>query len=333
MPRARSRARAPASTLASAAPPPSPARTSPRTRAPGAATSPFSPASHLATFSELSAHPDVAYLADSQYIHSGYRHRRGVCASLRSLCELHNETANVCTHLGGALVALFALGALLVGGARALSGLEAGADARAPPEWPLAVFLCGAATCLGLSATYHLFAPLGRAPSRVLQRLDYAGISALIFTSNVPPIMYVFACQPALAAAYIGLSFAVNGACVVMGMRDEFASTAWRKARAGAYVVAGALGAAPIVHAIAGARAGDERDTMLRFGVGLLSMGAQYVLGAALYALRIPERYAPGRFDYLASHALFHVLVLTAAATHWETIKDTFLWRAGQPSC
>lgn len=36
-------------------------------------------------------------------------------------------------------------------------------------------------------------------------------------------------------------------------------------------------------------------------------MGATYLLGAAIYAKRVPERWFPGRFDVLlASHQIFH---------------------------
>ena len=312
------------------------ARSRPRPRVSPVAPPPC-PRAELATFEELRAHPDLASLADpSAFIHRGYRWRRGGCATTRSICSLHTETANVWTHLGGALVSLSLLLLLLTRGTQAVSGLELAAGATAPPVWPLAVFLCGVSACLGMSATYHLYEPLSRATARLLQRLDYAGISILIFTSNVAPIFYVYYCEMDSALCYIAISLIINCACIVLGLSDKFASEQWRKARAAAYVLSGALGVVPVAHALYIAHWHNDAEkihTLLRFSQGFLTMGAQYIVGAMLYALRVPERFFPGKLDYFASHSLFHILVVTAAATHWGTIKDVFLWRAGQPSC
>ena len=50
----------------------------------------------------------------------------------------------------------------------------------------------------------------------------------------------------------------------------------------------------------------------------LVLQGVLYIIGAAIYALRIPERFAPGKFDILgASHQIFHFFVLAAAVTHF----------------
>jgi len=44
----------------------------------------------------------------------------------------------------------------------------------------------------------------------------------------------------------------------------------------------------------------------------------RFLISFPLSASRIPERIAPGKFDYLfASHQIFHVCVVMAALTHW----------------
>ena len=49
----------------------------------------------------------------------------------------------------------------------------------------------------------------------------------------------------------------------------------------------------------------------------LVLQGVLYIFGAAIYACRIPERFAPGRFDLFgSSHQIFHGFVLAAALTH-----------------
>jgi len=50
----------------------------------------------------------------------------------------------------------------------------------------------------------------------------------------------------------------------------------------------------------------------------VILQGVLYIIGAVIYALRIPERFAPGKFDILgASHQIFHFFVLAAAVTHF----------------
>jgi adiponectin receptor len=57
-------------------------------------------------------------------------------------------------------------------------------------------------------------------------------------------------------------------------------------------------------------------------------MGATYIGGAILFALRAPECFAPGRFDYFfASHQLFHVCVIVAAGFHYQAVANLYAWR------
>jgi len=55
-----------------------------------------------------------------------------------------------------------------------------------------------------------------------------------------------------------------------------------------------------------------------RMGVRwLIIEGLLYIAGAGIYAARVPERFAPGKFDLLgASHQVFHCLVVAAAGSH-----------------
>ena len=60
-------------------------------------------------------------------------------------------------------------------------------------------------------------------------------------------------------------------------------------------------------------------------------MGAFYLLGAALYATRVPERWSPGRFDLaLNSHNVFHLCVSLAAYVHYEASLVFIRWRENE---
>jgi adiponectin receptor len=53
-----------------------------------------------------------------------------------------------------------------------------------------------------------------------------------------------------------------------------------------------------------------------------------YILGAGIYAARVPERLMPGRFDIVgSSHQIFHVLVVCAATAHLTGLLKAFDYR------
>ena len=62
-------------------------------------------------------------------------------------------------------------------------------------KWPLLVHMISAALCLGFSAIFHLFYVYSENASSFLAKLDYAGITILIFGSTIPAIEYVYACS------------------------------------------------------------------------------------------------------------------------------------------
>jgi adiponectin receptor len=71
-------------------------------------------------------------------------------------------------------------------------------------------------------------------------------------------------------------------------------------------------------------------DQMTRqIGLGwLLLQGFLYILGATIYAARVPERLRPGKFDILgSSHQIFHVLVVCAAVAHLTGLLKAFDYR------
>jgi len=306
-------------------------------RAAAAAAPPSPP---LATYKQL--RELLPHLADSEYVWGYYRHAPGFRASLRSLLRLHNESANIFTHAAGFAMCLWLLVRLLSDpaslGLRFPAAPAPPPFAQAPtppcagaPLWPLAVFLCGALACLGCSVAFHTFAPVSPAVFAALAKADYAGISALIFASMVPPLVYSFWDDAPALRAYLALAAATNAAAAALGLTERFRAPEWRAARAAAFAACGAVGVAPLLHALwasaqPGAPAG-AREVALRSFWGTAGMGAQYLVGALLYAARVPERWAPGKFDIVGSHAIFHVLVVTAVHTHWTTAAALFDWR------
>lgn len=91
-----------------------------------------------------------------------------------------------------------------------------------------------------------------------------------------------------------------------------------------------------------------------------IQLGLLYILGAVFYALRVPERWFPGKFDlwvYFAyfysnwagiwflfffsfspgtqfqSHQIFHVLVIAAAFVHYHGISEMAMYRVTVGEC
>lgn len=66
----------------------------------------------------------------------------------------------------------------------------------------------------------------------------------------------------------------------------------------------------------------------MRKSVGLdwvVLQGVLYLLGAGIYAARVPEKWSPGKYDiWGSSHQIFHVLVVLAAASHLVGLVKAF---------
>ena len=266
---------------------------------------------------------------DNHYIHSGYRPAsNSYVRSIASLTYLHNETVNIYTHLVGALGALYA--GAVAASVRAAALRDAWLVVRMAVDsadmcdvLAFACFFGGAATCLGLSATYHLLSNHSQAVARWGNALDYIGIVALIWGSFVPSIFYGFKDEPMLAQTYWTMITVIGACCAVVSVKDKFRTPAWRPFRAAMFVTMGLSAILPVCH---GLQLYGVQSLENRIGLSwLVLQGLLYVLGAAIYAARIPERWKPGHFDILGnSHQIFHVLVLLAASSHFMGLETAF---------
>ncbi|PWW74687.1 HlyIII-domain-containing protein [Tuber magnatum] len=254
------------------------------------------------------------WMQDNHFIISGYRPQSlSFYKSFRSLIYLHNETVNIYTHLLPALLSLLV-------GTYALKThlLPRYPTSTAPDLLSFACFFASASICLGIPA----IAALGN-------KLDYLGIIILIMGSFVPSVHYAFYCHRRLAYAYWAMISLLGVGCAAVSVMPRFRTSAWRPFRAGLFVSMGLSSVLPVLHGVRiyGARGMDER-----MGVRWLLMeGLLYISGAGIYAARVPERFAPGRFDLLgASHQLFHCLVVAATGSHLVGLVKGFDYLHGR---
>ena len=175
---------------------------------------------------------------------------------------------------------------------------------RTEAAWrPLAVFAVCQSALFGISALYHrpTWTPVARARMR---RLDHVGIFLQIAGSYTPVCLLAVGGAPGERLLY--LVWAGAGLGIV---KTLFWVHAPKPVSAGLYVL---LGWAVMSEWTAITHALGERGTTL-----MLAGGAMYTVGALIYALKRPNPW-PKTFGY---HEIFHLLVIGAAACHFEMVR------------
>nr|GMC66282.1 heptahelical transmembrane protein 4-like [Ipomoea batatas]GMC67979.1 heptahelical transmembrane protein 4-like [Ipomoea batatas] len=197
--------------------------------------------------------------------------------------------------------------------------------ARPITRWPFFAFLGGAMFCLLASSTCHLLSCHSERLSYIMLRLDYAGIAALISTSFYPPVYYSFMCYPFFCNLYLGFITLLGIGTILVSLLPVFQNPEYRTFRAALFFTMGVSGVAPILHKLV--LYWNQPEALHTTGYELL-MGVFYGIGALVYAMRIPERWMPGKFDIAGhSHQLFHVLVVAGAYTHYRAGLVYLKWR------
>lgn len=258
---------------------------------------------------------------DNHHIHTGYRPASfSFLVSFQSLTYLHNETVNIYSHLLPALVAIPA--AILLH--RALAPRYE--TATQADIIAFGCFFAGAAGCLGMSATYHTISNHSPVVARVGNAFDYIGIVCLIVGSFVPSIYYGFYCLPDLQRLYWTMICTIGLGCMTVSIFPHFRTPKWRPFRAAMFVGMGLSAVFPVIH---GLQLYGLELMARQIGLWwLLLQGMLYILGAGIYAARVPERVWPGRFDIVGhSHQIFHVLVVCAAVAHLTGLLRAFDYR------
>jgi adiponectin receptor len=268
------------------------------------------------------------------HVRRGYRARLTWWQSMSSLFRWHNETLNIWTHVGGAT--LFAHELWRVAHVDVAHEDVAHEDV-AHRRGPLCVFLATAVACMCMSAAFHLLWHHSSQVYARAMRVDYAGVVLLTGGSHYSLVCYALGCAPGLAwwrGAYQLLTLLAGGATLALSSLERFATPAWATTRMVAFVGYGAVGVLPAAHLLlVRARGGDSGDggdggdngdggdeatagaaEALGYIVGEWAL---YLGGVAIFMGRVPERWAPGRFDYVGwSHQLWHLCTIAAAAMH-----------------
>ena len=134
-----------------------------------------------------------------------------------------------------------------------------------------------------------------------LSRIDYAGISFLVWGSGMPPIFYVLCCEPIcwirniFFAQISFFSICAFLACMLPGANTP----KWRPFRAYVFIALGISAAFPYIFTY---NAPDKytKYIMPTFNVSPYTKGgAIYIGGALCYAIKFPEKWFPVKFDLI----------------------------------
>jgi len=262
------------------------------------------------------------WLQDNDFLIWGHRPPLpSFSACFRSIFRIHTETGNIWTHLIGCLAFVTLAVYTLVW-----------SELQTEERWVFAAFFAGAILCLGFSCVFHTVHCHSETVGKLFSKLDYVGISFLILGSLVPWLYYSFYCQYQPKVIYLSVAAVLGVSAIVVSLWDEFAEPEYRSLRAGVFIAFGLSGAIPAIH-YAVMEGWMNAITYASLG-WLILMGALYILGALLYAGRIPERYFPGKCDiWFQSHQIFHVLVIAAAFVHYQGLSEMALYRLTNNQC
>ena len=247
------------------------------------------------------------WMKDNEYILTGYRRASySYSRSIKSIFALHNETANIWSHLIGAF--LFGL-SLFHFYHSVWPQIE---TAHYGDIVAVTIYYVGVVNCFILSSTYHTLSNHSKEVHKFGNELDHLGVVFVIYGSTMPGTYFEFYCNPQLRTLYWILSTIFAVASAVFTLRPKFRQPAYRRARFYMYTFLGASTFFPIIHGlfIYGYDEVNRRMSLDHFlGLGVLNFS-----GAVIYAARIPERWFPRTFDvWGSSHQLMHVLVVVGA--------------------
>ena len=275
--------------------------------------------------------PEYLREAYGPFITGNFRGELSLDATCLTIFTLHNETANIWSHLLGFLLMVGLLVQFVLTPAPLMS--SCGNAGCAAVRWPLVLFVCGALYVLGVSTLVHLMCCMGRRVYTRMWKYDYTAISVVMWTMYVPWCWYIFDCQPArVKLIYVAVSGCLATMCVVIGLSDRFQAPTYHALQPVCFCLLGLVGLAPMIHGCV-LFWGTAPPVRAAFGLTMLQLVCNAV-GAALFSTRVPERFFPGRLNVCGhSHFLMHLLVICSFVAYYYACLLLWHWRSQIGGC
>lgn len=262
----------------------------------------------------------VPALFREPYILSGYRPplQEWRCYLL-SLFQRHNESLNVWTHL-------LAVPTILLCWWAKAGALGYALDAA---SLPLAVFLVSSLTYMTFSAAAHLLQSHSERAHYFFFFLDYVGVA--VYQYGVSLGHYFYTSQPAWKQSYLGLLF-LPGAAFFAWLSCAgccFAKYRYRRPYPWQRKVcqliptslAYLLDISPVVHRLA-TTAPWSWESSLPFHALQI---ASFLLAAVFFSCPVPERFFPGKCDFVGhGHQIFHLFLSLCTVFQLEALSRDY---------
>ena len=255
---------------------------------------------------------------DNEYVLSNYRPASfSLRTSFESLGAVHNETINIYSHVFGAT--------LFFGLPYALYRLvpDRMAMAQMPDVVVFSTFFLGVAICFFLSCTFHTIANHSPRVNILGNQLDYLGIVVLMWGSTIPSVYFGFYCDLQLQRRYWAVVSILAMLCIITTFNSRFRHPNLRPYRAFMYTGLGFSALGFVIHGLLLYGWDIQNRRMSLDWMGLMTL--LNMIGALAYAVRIPERLSPRKFDvYGNSHQILHVMVVFAGLAHMNGLLRAF---------
>ncbi len=218
---------------------------------------------------------------ENRYIVFGYRFSKSHSSAIKSVFHLHNETANIWSHLLGALL-VFGLATWHYPSTH-IYQLSSWGD-----RLVMFAFLAAAIKCLLFSVVWHTFANISTLHLR--QRFacfDYSGITILIIASIITTEHISLRDFWALRIGFVLFSFFAGVAGIIFSWSPQFDKPDSRALRIGFFIGLAALGAMAFV------TSSCIKGFMYTLNLysPLFVSFAGYLVGVVFYGCLIPERW------------------------------------------
>ncbi|XP_042230102.1 progestin and adipoQ receptor family member 3-like [Homarus americanus] len=260
----------------------------------------------------LPYHRAPTFLRFNPFIKKGYRSNLSTAQCFHSVLSWNNETLNIWSHLFGFIVffGLFVYDMTVV--FYKYKGTEYDAIIA---SFVLFCFMI----CMLLSSLYHTLNCRSEDSCRKWLSYDIFGISASFLAIFLSGIYYGFWCPEYLTHRYVYMSlvcFLFTGAMAFL-LTPRLLGEEWEWARVTLFSVWAASGLLPTIHWTI-LHGGIDSGIVQIFLPRIFVMYGISGTAVIVYVWKVPERYFPGRFDFVgASHQLWHVIIV-AALVHWH---------------
>ncbi|KAK3752119.1 hypothetical protein QZH41_011384 [Actinostola sp. cb2023] len=266
------------------------------------------------------------FLRGNVFITDGYRAYLSYKWCFRSLCVMSNESINIWSHLIGFLY--FSV-LLIHDNCFKIPYINGSSLAD---YLVFSALLIGFQLCMLFSAGYHLFCCHSEKAFHIWFSLDLAGISLGLCTCYIPSVYYAFYCHETLQTLYLTGVCLLTLLTLILQAHPHFLSSSWSFKRLLLFCTLVAYGLIPATHWVF-LNGGFVREIVRLFIPKVAGMYILGILALLFYALKFPERYFPGKLNYIgSSHQLWHIIVVIAFCW-WHKTCMFYLEYIKQESC